>query len=734
MNVMDLMAKISLDNADFDKGLGESESKFSKFGSAIASGAKTAGKAAVGAIATMGTAVAGASAAFIKGAGDTAAYADNIDKMSQKMGFSAQAFQEWDFIMQHNGSSIEAVKSSMMKLDKALESDTDAWQKLGLSQEELLTMSSEEKFEATVKALQGVSDETEKAALAQDIFGKSYQEMMPLLNQSAADTEAMKQQVHDLNGVMSDDAVKAGAAFQDSLTNMKTALSGAKNNLMGEFLPSLTTAMDGLTALFTGDSSGIAKIKEGISGLASSLNKMMPQVIEAVSGIAEALISALPDLVETISSQLPSILNQLIPILIDALVKLADSLASALPKVMEVIQSNIGKITQGLTKIIMTVGKLIVQLFPKVFPMLISVGVQLISELAKGLTQNMSEIMASIIECINVIIDELTKPETLTLLLQCGLELTLAVAQGLLENAPQLLASALELINNLLGWFIVDGAPMILETAGKMFESIGEGILKAWDFITKKIGELLGKIISEDGIGGWLGDILGKAQEAFEAIGDGIANAWETITGAITQFGKDIWNGIVGGLGDLYQKGVEIVEKVIEGIKSVAHKIQDAIWGGSAIGSVGDMKEEAAKKAAAQGNAEAQAYLDGLQKGYDVHSPSRRTKWIGEMVMRGFTEGITSEGEDSKSEIGDVFKGINGEISSDIIVNGKGTAGARETKTDSTLESIKKMLQEIMQDGMNFTLPVFIGNQQIDEQTVSSVNRVQMRSGGQVNV
>ena len=211
MNVMDLVAKISLDSSDYEKGVGGAKSSFASLGSSLASGAKNIAKVGVAAFAAIGTAIGGATTALVSNAKETAAYADNIDKMSQKMGFTTEKFQEWDFIMQHSGSSIDAVKGAMLKLDKALESDTDAWDKLGLSQEALMNMSADEKFEATVKALQGVSDESEKAALAQDVFGKSYQELMPLLNSSAEDVEEMKKQVHELGGVMSDEAVKAGA-------------------------------------------------------------------------------------------------------------------------------------------------------------------------------------------------------------------------------------------------------------------------------------------------------------------------------------------------------------------------------------------------------------------------------------------------------------------------------------------------------------------------------------------
>ena len=35
---------------------------------------------------------------------------DRIDKMSQKIGMSRQAFQEWDFIMSQNGGSVESLQ------------------------------------------------------------------------------------------------------------------------------------------------------------------------------------------------------------------------------------------------------------------------------------------------------------------------------------------------------------------------------------------------------------------------------------------------------------------------------------------------------------------------------------------------------------------------------------------------------------------------------------------------
>ena len=92
----------------------------------------------IGTVATAAfSAAATAAGAAAKGVIDTAAIGDNIDKMSQKMGLSAQAYQEWDAIMQHSGTSIDAMQSSMKTLANAVENGNKAFEELGISQEEM---------------------------------------------------------------------------------------------------------------------------------------------------------------------------------------------------------------------------------------------------------------------------------------------------------------------------------------------------------------------------------------------------------------------------------------------------------------------------------------------------------------------------------------------------------------------------------------------------------------------
>ena len=210
-----------------------------KLGNALGTGMKAAGAT----IAAAGAAVAGITSSFISASGAAAEYGDNIDKMSQKMGISAEAYQEWDAIMQHSGTSIEALKPSMKTLAQQAEKGSDAFQKLGISEEEVATLSQEDLFARVISGLQGMEEGTERTAITAQLLGKGATELGALLNTSAEETQAMRDRVHELGGVMSDEAVKAAAAYQDQLQDMQTAFSGLSRNLMSEFLPDMTNVM-----------------------------------------------------------------------------------------------------------------------------------------------------------------------------------------------------------------------------------------------------------------------------------------------------------------------------------------------------------------------------------------------------------------------------------------------------------------------------------------------------------
>ena len=279
MDVFDLLAKISLDTSEYEQGLNSAEQKSSSFGTSLKSGIGAAAKVGTAAVAALGATVVAGGKALVNGVSAVASYGDNVDKMSQKMGMTAEAFQEWDFVLQHNGSSIETMKASMKTLASAAETDSEAFERLGLSQEEISNMSQEDLFGATITALQNVESTTERTYLAGQLLGRGATELGPLLNMTAEETEEMRKSVHDLGGVMTDTAVKDAARFQDSLQDAQYAVSGLKNVFLGELLPSFSDVLDGFSALISGSDETGEQFSKGIERAIDSITDMLPRFI-----------------------------------------------------------------------------------------------------------------------------------------------------------------------------------------------------------------------------------------------------------------------------------------------------------------------------------------------------------------------------------------------------------------------------------------------------------------------
>ena len=188
------------------------------------------------------------SGAILKGLTDliqkTAEIGDQIDKQSQKMGMSTQAYQEWDYVMRRCGASIDSMTMSMKTLASSAETDADAFKQLGISQEEIASMSQEELFARTISALQSIDDKTKRTYLASKLLGRGATELGALLNMTSAETDALRQRLSLLGGEMSETAVYNSARFKDALTDIKMAFKGMYNIIAETVLPAITNLLN----------------------------------------------------------------------------------------------------------------------------------------------------------------------------------------------------------------------------------------------------------------------------------------------------------------------------------------------------------------------------------------------------------------------------------------------------------------------------------------------------------
>lgn len=523
MDLFDLVAKITLDSSEAENGV-------SSFGDKLKNGLGTAAKVGGAAIAAVTTATVAMTSAFIKGAADVAEYGDNIDKMSQKMGISAEAYQEWDAIMQHSGASIDSMQRGMTTLSKAVEGGSDAFSKLGLSQEEVASMNQEELFAATIAGLQRMEAGTERTVLAQELLGGSAKELGALLNMSAEETEAMRQRVHELGGVMSDEAVKASARFQDSLQDMQTSFSGLKRNMLVEFMPSISTVMDGLTEIFSGDSNtGLPLISSGINDLVTNISEQIPKFLEVGSGIILALTGA-------IAENLPQLL-----------LAGADALLT---------------ITNGI----------IAQL-----PMIIKTGLEVLTTLARGIGSNLKTIIPAVVSVILQIIETLTSPESISSLIDGAIELILGLSEGFIQAIPQIIEALPVIIQNVTT-ALIGAIPQLVSAGYQLFVALVQSLPSIIGNILSAVGQILNSIFSE--IGGGVNRMLEAGKNLIVGLWNGIVGAADWLWQQISGWLNNLWGGILGFFG-IHSPSTEMAwvgEMLVAGLtNSIEDNGEDAV-------------------------------------------------------------------------------------------------------------------------------------------------------------
>lgn len=513
MDLFDLYVKIALDPSEFNAGIEDASGKTSSFAEKLKTGLANAAKVGAAAITAVTAATTAMTAAVIKGVSQTAEYGDNIDKMSQKMGMTAEAYQEWDAVMQHCGTSIDSMQSSMKTLASAAETGNDAFEKLGLSQESIAGMSQEELFGATITALQNVESETERTYLAGQLLGRGATELGALLNTSAEDTQAMKDRVHELGGVMSDEAVKAAAAYQDSLQDMQTAFSGLSRGVMGEFLPSITTVMDGLTAIFSGDGdTGIALINQGVSDFVDNLTSVIPEVLNTGAQIVSSLITAVTDNLPALIDAGIDVVMQLLTGIADALPELATSAVSIVNQIVESISENL--------------------------PMLLEAALETILALANGIAESLPELIPTIVDVELQIVETLI--DNVDMLIDAAIAIIIALADGLVNSLPTLIEEIPGLVIKIVE-AIIENAPKLLEAAAEIIAKLTSGLIEGFADIAIKVG-------------GWLYDNI--VQPIIDKVSD------------FKDAGKQLLEGLWNGISDKVEWLKEKVSGVVNKIKS----------------------------------------------------------------------------------------------------------------------------------------------------------------------
>lgn len=637
--------------------------------------AKIGGAALLGgaaAITAIGTAAIGTTTEIVQATGAVAEYGDNIDKMSQKMGISAEAYQEWDAIMQHSGTSIEALKPSMKTLATQAEKGNEAFQKLGISQSDVKNLSQEDLFAKTIAGLQNMEEGTERTYLAGQLLGKGATELGALLNTSAEDTEAMRKRVHELGGVLSNDAVKAAAAYQDQLQDMQTAFSGLQRNLLANFMPSITTVMGGLTDIFSGNyDAGIATFSQGIDEVAAKITDTIPVIAEKGTGLITNLISGnianFPKLFNIGTQVITGLVNAIVaslPALGDAGAQVIESLGSTLNENVPTILNAVPELLNlGITLI----GYL-AQGIMQAAPMILSTAGSILMFLVNGIITYLPVVLTSASLILTSLIQGISTQ--LPALLNTGMTIILGLVQGIASSLPTIATCAINIITSLI-MGLLPALPNVLTMGTQIINTLVNGVISTISAIAQLAPTII-KTLVQGLIQNLPAIIVAAIKMGMEIpinLATGVIQALPGIASAVWDIYTFFWDTLLST--DWLALGEEIINGIVDGVKNNVSKIGDAVM--SVVNGTGS-GDSGAKEAGAE-------MATSVASGFDASSADISSS-IESMMSGAFTSVDTSAALKAGSAMSDDFlSGLTTPTNTEIDLSAL-TAGIETQFTD----------------------------------------------------
>jgi len=542
---------------DLGEDAEEASGKFEGF-KFVVSGIGTVVKSAITIVVGLAVAVASVGASIGALVFSSANAAAEIVDLSTKTGISTTRLQELDFIANQVGTSLDTITSANARLIRSMATASEQQAKFdaelasGKQEDEIETVGdlalafnklgvsvvdsngnlrdNQAVFDDLIDALGKVENPAQRDALAMEIFGKSAQELNPLIKAGADEMARLADQAHQVGAVMSEEDVAALESFDDTLASLQAGLKGTLGTLATAFLPGfqeifgqaggyLQTFKD-IVASSDGD---IGQIAQGVGGLVG-------QIVTDLAGQAPQLLQAGLGLVESLMGSILSALPTLLPAGIGIITSLIGFVVQALPTL----------ITAGVEILLTLVNALIENL-----PMLIDAGLQAIIALALGLAAALPELIPAIVQALITIVQTLVG--NIPMLIDAALQLILGLAQGLIMALPVLIPAIPQIIGAVLNALIA-ALPMIASAGGELIGMLVTGIVANIPLLLLAIGELIVRL--GDTLANFIKTLPEIGKNFIKGIGEGINSAASWLYDVV----RDIANNMIDSILDVFDQ------------------------------------------------------------------------------------------------------------------------------------------------------------------------------------
>lgn len=297
-------------------------------------------------------------------------YADTILTASKVTGIGTDNLQAYSYAAELVDVSLDTLTKSMAKNIKSMASaangsaayaDTYAQIGVAVTDADGKLRDSETVFWETIDALGRIDDETERDALAMQLFGKSAQELNPLIEAGSGRIAELTDEAREMGAVLSKDTLDALGQYNDSIQRIKGGTTALKNTLGTVLLPEFQTVTDGFVEILGNVTTGLQEA-DGDWGaitdtLADGVAKAFDLVADTASDILGVLSKSAPKILKTVGDLLKNVGKSLAKMAPDVIGILTDMLPDLLATAGEIVGEVGAAVIEKLPEILAGIGE-----------------------------------------------------------------------------------------------------------------------------------------------------------------------------------------------------------------------------------------------------------------------------------------------------------------------------------------------------------------------------------------
>lgn len=206
------------------------------------------------------TVVGGLVGALASSTMDMSKTADDLLTLSTQTGLTTDQLQEFEYASELVDVSTDTLQGSLVKLTNNMQtaatgtgSAAEAFKtlKVKVADSQGHLKNNYDVFLQTIDALGKMKNETERDALAMDIFGKSATDLNPLIEAGSGRLKELAEQAHEVGYVVDNETLQSFGELDDAMQKLDKQGDAVKRSFAEALLPIITAFVDVITAIPT---------------------------------------------------------------------------------------------------------------------------------------------------------------------------------------------------------------------------------------------------------------------------------------------------------------------------------------------------------------------------------------------------------------------------------------------------------------------------------------------------